>query len=172
MKYLDPPHVLELYCYVACAHWWVRRLSGTTVRACQSKVGIKMSVRERESHNAKWKNARREQTWQTPLQVNRTATWWRRKQPWWRGRWTPGNNILEHAIDYCLTGSYRLTGSYPPGLSKDKKRAVRKRAKAVTVVKGEVYLQRRKNKVYAYDFHELISSTCYMLTMITFRWKW
>ena len=60
------------------------------------------------------------------------------------------DNILEHAIDYCMTGSY------PPGLSKDKKRAVRKRAKALTVVKGEVYLQRRKNKVYAYCFINFI----------------
>ena len=51
------------------------------------------------------------------------------------------DNILEHAIEYCMTGSY------PPGLTKDKKRAVRKRAKAVTVENGEVYLQRRKNKV-------------------------
>ena len=51
------------------------------------------------------------------------------------------DNILEHAIEYCMTGSY------PPGLTKDKKRAVRKRARAVTVENGEVYLQRRKNKV-------------------------
>ena len=51
------------------------------------------------------------------------------------------DNILEHAIEYCMTGSY------PPGQTKDKKRAVRKRAKAVTVENGEVYLQRRKNKV-------------------------
>ena len=51
------------------------------------------------------------------------------------------DNILEHAIEYCMTGSY------PPGLTKDKKRAVRKSAKAVTVENGEVYLQRRKNKV-------------------------
>ena len=77
------------------------------------------------------------------------------------------DNILEHAIDYCMTGSY------PSGLSNNKKRAVRKRAKAVTVVKGEVYYQRRKNKVYACEFHKLLilSSTCdmAMLTMITFR---
>ena len=51
------------------------------------------------------------------------------------------DNILEHAIEYCMTGSY------PPGLTKDKKRAVRKRARAVTVQNGEVFLQRRKNKV-------------------------
>jgi len=52
-----------------------------------------------------------------------------------------GDNIFQPAIEYCMTGSY------PPGLTKDKKRAVRKRAKAVTVENGEVYLQRRKNKV-------------------------
>ena len=40
------------------------------------------------------------------------------------------DNILEHAIDYCMTGSY------PPGLTKDKKIAVRKRARAVTVENG------------------------------------
>ena len=50
-------------------------------------------------------------------------------------------HILEHAIEYCMMGSY------PPGLTKDKKRAVRKRARAVTVENGEVFLQRRKNKV-------------------------
>ena len=40
-----------------------------------------------------------------------------------------------------------MTGSYPPGLTKDKKRAVRKRVRTVTVENGEVYLQRKKNKV-------------------------
>ena len=51
------------------------------------------------------------------------------------------DNILDYAIEYCMTGSY------PPDLTKDKKSAVRKRAKAITVTNGEVYLQRRKNKV-------------------------
>ena len=52
-----------------------------------------------------------------------------------------GDNIFQLAIEYCMTGSY------PPGLTKDKKRAVRKRAKAVTVENGEVYLQPKKNMV-------------------------
>ena len=51
------------------------------------------------------------------------------------------DNILEHAIEYCMKGSY------PLGLTKDKKRAVRKRARAVTVENGEVFVQRRKKKV-------------------------
>ena len=50
------------------------------------------------------------------------------------------DNILDYAIEYCMTGSH------PPDLTKDKKR-VRERAKAITVTNGEVYLQRRKNKV-------------------------
>ena len=33
------------------------------------------------------------------------------------------DNILEHAIEYCMTGSY------PPALTKDKKRAVRRELK-------------------------------------------
>ena len=51
------------------------------------------------------------------------------------------DNILEHAIEYCMTGNY------PPGLTKDKKRAVRKGARAVTVENGKDFLQQRKNKV-------------------------
>ena len=51
------------------------------------------------------------------------------------------DNILDYAIEY------RMTGSYPPGLTKDKKRSVRKRAQAISVEEGEVYIQRKKNKV-------------------------
>ena len=51
------------------------------------------------------------------------------------------DNILDYAIEY------RMTGSYPPGLTKDKKRSVRKRAQAISVEEGEVYTQRKNNKV-------------------------
>ena len=51
------------------------------------------------------------------------------------------DNILDYAIEY------RMRGSYPPGLMKDKKRAVRKRAQVISVEEGEVYIQRKKNKV-------------------------
>ena len=49
--------------------------------------------------------------------------------------------LLDFAIEYCMHGSY------PPGLTKDKKRAVRKRAKSVSVENGEVFIKRKKNKV-------------------------
>ena len=51
------------------------------------------------------------------------------------------DEIIDYAIEYCISKGY------PPGLSKDKKRAVRKRAKVISVVDGEVYIQRRTNKV-------------------------
>ena len=51
------------------------------------------------------------------------------------------DNILEHAIEYLMKGAY------PPGLTKDKKRAVRKRAQTISVEEGEVYIKRKKNKV-------------------------
>lgn len=46
------------------------------------------------------------------------------------------DNILNYVIEY------RMRGGYPPGLTKDKKRAVRKRAQAISVKDGEVYIQR------------------------------
>ena len=49
--------------------------------------------------------------------------------------------LLDYAIGYCVHGSY------PEGLTKDKKRAVRKRAKSVAVENGEVFIKRRKSKV-------------------------
>ena len=51
------------------------------------------------------------------------------------------DNILEHAIEYLMKGAY------PPGLTKDKKRAVRKRAQTISVEEGEVYIKRKRNKV-------------------------
>ena len=55
------------------------------------------------------------------------------------------NNILDLAIYYCLHNS-----SYPNGLSKEKKRAMRERAAKLQTEKGEVFLlkkERRVNKV-------------------------
>ncbi len=51
------------------------------------------------------------------------------------------NEILEYAIQYAQNGSY------PPELTKDKKRAVRKRAALLTIDEGEVFFNRGKRKV-------------------------
>ena len=58
--------------------------------------------------------------------------------------------ILEHAIDY------RINRCYPPGVTKDKKRAVRKRAAALVVENGEVFLQRKNRKVCAVPMFNII----------------
>ena len=50
--------------------------------------------------------------------------------------------LLDYAIEYCTCESY------PPGLTKDKKRAVRKKAKSVLVEGGEVYIMKKKKKVH------------------------
>ena len=49
--------------------------------------------------------------------------------------------ILELAI------RYKLRRSYPPGLTKENKRAVRKRASTIIVNKGEVLLKRKGRQV-------------------------
>ena len=49
--------------------------------------------------------------------------------------------ILDYAIEY------KHTGSYPPSLSKEKKRAVRKRAATLIIENGEIYLERKKRGV-------------------------
>ena len=51
------------------------------------------------------------------------------------------DKIFELAIHYVQNSSY------PPGLSRDKKRAVRKRAAAVVCDKGEVFVQRKLRRV-------------------------
>ena len=51
------------------------------------------------------------------------------------------DEILELAIHYVQNGSY------PPGLSRDKKRAVRKRAATVVCDKREVFVIRKQRKV-------------------------
>jgi hypothetical protein len=48
--------------------------------------------------------------------------------------------ILDLAIEYAMHRQY------PHGLSKDRKRAVRKRASTITFTKGEVFLKRKGPK--------------------------
>jgi hypothetical protein len=48
---------------------------------------------------------------------------------------------LDLAIDYKLCGTYSVD------LSKDKKRAVRKRAQSIAIIDGEAYLRRKKGMV-------------------------
>ena len=62
--------------------------------------------------------------------------------------------ILEYAIRYSRDGSYT------PNLTKDKKRAVRKRAALLTVDKGEVFFTRGKAKVKV-----LVNSNIHVYTM-------
>ena len=49
--------------------------------------------------------------------------------------------ILDSAIEY------KLSGTYPPSLTKDKKRAVRKRVGTLIADNGEIYVQRKKGRV-------------------------
>ena len=52
-----------------------------------------------------------------------------------------GDDILEFAIQYVQDGSY------PPKLTKDRKRAVRKRATLLTVEKGQIFVKHGGSKV-------------------------
>lgn len=51
------------------------------------------------------------------------------------------DDLIEQAIFYCQNGKY------PEGLSKDKKRAVRKKAQYISVERGEVFLLRKNKRV-------------------------
>ena len=51
------------------------------------------------------------------------------------------DQILELAVDYAVCHSY------PPGLTKERKRAVRKRASTLVVDKGEVFLKKKGRRV-------------------------
>ena len=51
------------------------------------------------------------------------------------------DDVLELAIKYAVRGQY------PPGLTKDRKRAVRRRATTLRVDKGEVFLKRKGREV-------------------------
>ena len=71
------------------------------------------------------------------------------------------DEILELAIHYVQNGSY------PPGLSRDKKRAVRKRAAAVVCDKGEVFVQRKLRRVKVVtstDERERILKACHSVS--------
>ena len=60
----------------------------------------------------------------------------------------PGDEILEYAIQYAQDGSY------PPNITKEKKRAIRKRAALLTVDKGEVFFNRGDRKVKVVVSHD------------------
>ena len=53
------------------------------------------------------------------------------------------DRILDLAIHYALNNNYPVTAE----LTKDQKRAVRKRAATLLVEKGEVYLEKKERKV-------------------------
>ena len=53
----------------------------------------------------------------------------------------PEDPILDLAIEY------KLSGSYPTELTKDKKRAVRKRAATLIADNGEIYVERKNRRV-------------------------
>ena len=68
------------------------------------------------------------------------------------------DEILKLAIHYVQNGSY------PPGLSRDKERAIRKRAATVSCDKGEVFVQRKQRKVKVVtsaNEHERILKACH-----------
>ena len=51
----------------------------------------------------------------------------------------------DHLLDLAIR--YRISGTYPPALTKDKKRAVRKRAATLITDNGEVFVERTKGRV-------------------------
>ena len=54
-----------------------------------------------------------------------------------------GENCLPEYPILDLAIEYRLSGSYPTELTKDKKRAVRKRAATLIADNGEIYVERK-----------------------------
>ena len=68
------------------------------------------------------------------------------------------DEVLELAIYYVQNGLY------PPDLSRDKKRAVRKRAATLVGEKGEVFLQKNKRRVkviLSAEDHKRILNACH-----------
>ena len=61
-------------------------------------------------------------------------------------------NGVDEILEYTIR--YAQDGSYPPNLTKDKKRAVRKRAALLTVERGEVFFTRGKAKVKVLVSHD------------------
>ena len=53
----------------------------------------------------------------------------------------PNDDVLEFAIQYVQDGSY------PPEITKDKKRAIRKRAAVLSMEKGEIFIKRGRTSV-------------------------
>ena len=79
------------------------------------------------------------------------------------GNWVAAMDNIEttdgqemNGVDEILEYAFRhfQDGSYPPNLTKDKKRAVRKRAALLTVDKGEVFFTRGKAKVKVLVSHQ------------------
>ena len=65
------------------------------------------------------------------------------------------DEILDFAIEY------RTTGLYPEGLNANKKRAVRKRATAIIVDQGEVFLKKKyKVRLYITCMYVRIMCAC------------
>ena len=72
------------------------------------------------------------------------------------------NTEQEDIIDWAI--AYRTSGSYPRLLSKDQKRAVRRRAQTIEVDNGEVYVQKLKKRVKviaSQDEQERILNSCH-----------
>ena len=55
------------------------------------------------------------------------------------------NHYDDPILDYAI--EYKTTGSYLPTLTKEKKRAIRKRAASLISENGEIYLEWKKRKV-------------------------
>ena len=55
------------------------------------------------------------------------------------------SDVADELLEYAIY--YSEKGFYPEGLTKDKKRAVRKKAKSISVERGEVFVHRRGKKV-------------------------
>ena len=53
----------------------------------------------------------------------------------------PEDHILDFAIEY------KQSGTYPPALTKEKKRAVRKRTASLIADNGEIYVERKNRRV-------------------------
>ena len=57
------------------------------------------------------------------------------------GAYCSADELLDLAIEYAVSGQYK------DGLSKDKKRAVRKKAHTLEIDNGEVFIKKKNNKV-------------------------
>ena len=62
--------------------------------------------------------------------------------------------VVNKGPHYVLVGQYAQDGSYHPNLTKDKKRAVRKRAALLSVDKGKMLFTSGKAKVKVVVSHD------------------